>query len=481
MEDGIDRVARLRALLTDPDIHTVRQGLELLVTLNDAALVDALAEGLRIGPDGAIAYSDMAADTDAPHMLLVAFHLLHLRGDLRRCEVLCLGAESNLSGRSSLRSSDLERLRGCAALRHLTLCRLRAADSVAPLAALRQLETLTISGCPQMPALAPLNDWLQLRRLDVDDAALLEGVEQPGLLADARLDPTGGARLRGGVLFSALKTQPPSGSPHPLAEATALDLRGVRNIASLDWLRDLPNLRYLALSALPRDADLTPLATHRQLRHVQAAGDMRLWTDASYDHELPKLDAVLIWQQAERRRQGLPVPTDNRPIGMGGRIVADEDTLMRGLVSNRREAIEASLSTLRAVRDPHLSWLTRFMLDADGRLYLDRPGQMLTLRSRRWRVWTALWLLRLNGGLHHAQQLHLGKNQRLDDLTPLWGLFNLTTLTLSGGFPVEALDVLESMPRLKRVDLRHGGALPAHLRQEWTDLRALRRARRHRG
>ncbi len=307
--------ASLNALLGAADPVLVRQGVELLRALDDAALWDELATGISVDAQGCLL---IAPQAPVRRRVRAAFRvevaLWVLGGSAKGREVHeialdgvgegCLEAAAHVPALRTLRVracafADLAPLANAAGLRslHVVGCT-SLVEFVGPAGRL-DLHTLDVGGCTSLAHLDELRACTSLRRLRVWDAPALtdiDGVRGCTALQDLELRGCAAlARFDALATLAALESLTMRACPGlrdlgPLAGLTqlrALDLRACSALRDIDALAVLEHLAWLDLrgcAALPGSVTHTDLegdALARFLATLPRAVPTRLHPDAS--------------------------------------------------------------------------------------------------------------------------------------------------------------------------------------------------------
>lgn len=495
-------LSEIKALLSHPEHAQAMQGLELLYTLDEVSLWQALAAdwGLQsrhtseqatdlywAAQRGGSTWPGAHAAEVAAHILLNAGHLTHNRElVLSRTSVRSLAPFQRLTQLETLNLSfcrqltdiapvaemrNLERLfmAGCARvtsiaplaglpkLRHIDLGRCTGIGSLAPLAGAEQMWRLTLSDMGETPLdLAPLRGMTRLSSLDLSKWRVLEDLRSVGHLSwlkeldlsrCARLSDVSGLvgllRVRRLMLdHTAIE------SAAPLRRLPALEHLNVTGCAALQDLgppSDLPKLERLLASECASLRDISGLAAAPRLKVLHLSGCAAL-EDFSVLSELPCLETLTL--------EGcLHLPSEHqRQLKTREEVAAFQDALRSAQRQRRRARLaSADLDEVRAelaaaASDP----LAATPYDVDwGRLRGPGPHGAVA----------ALALLGRAGRLGSTDRLTvtgLDTTAPLRELPPLPQLKRLTLI----GADLRDLAELPLLAHVEHLSLQHCAVLP---------------------
>jgi len=299
------QIAAARRLYGAKDWATVKQGMELLVALNDPLLWEVLATGTQVTPDKTsdiIAIGGEIQDkVKAEHRDNVALYAMRYAGklaytqrlSLRWCKTLSdLGPLAGLSALTSLsipdgaQVSDLTPLATLTGLTSLTLCGFPELEDLRPLAGLTALSSLTLNSCPKLSDLSPLAGLAALTRLDLSYCPQLSDITAlTALTAMTRLSVFSGSLtditpLAGMTALTRLELRCRKLTDiTPLAGMTALtslNLQRGEHLTDLAPLAGMKALESLNLSSCERLTDLAPLAGLTSLTTLDLHGSVQI-------------------------------------------------------------------------------------------------------------------------------------------------------------------------------------------------------------
>ena len=158
------QIAAVRRLYGAADWATVKQGMELLVALNDPLLWDVLAKGTHVTPaktaDVIAIGGEIQDKVKAEHRDNVALYAMRYSGKLAYTHALSLRWCKTLT--------DLSPLAGLSALTSLSIPDGAQVTDLTPLASLTGLTSLTLSGFPELNDLRPLAGLTALTKLNLN-------------------------------------------------------------------------------------------------------------------------------------------------------------------------------------------------------------------------------------------------------------------------------------------------------------------------
>ena len=299
------QLAAARRLYRAKDWATVKQGMELLVALNDPLLWDVLAKGTHVTPaktaDVIAIGGEIQDKVKAEHRHNVALYAMRYAGklaythalSLRWCKTLTdLSPLAGLSALTSLaipdgaQATDLTPLAGLRGLTSLTLCGLPELEDLSPLANLTALSSLTLNSCPRVTDLSPLAGLTALAVLDLSychqlcDITPLTALTALTRLCVASSSLTDITPLAGMTKLTSLELRCKQLTDiTPLAGMTALtslDLHRGEQLTDLAPLAGMKALQSLDLSNCERLTDLAPLAGLTALSALDLHGCVEL-------------------------------------------------------------------------------------------------------------------------------------------------------------------------------------------------------------
>jgi len=198
---------------------------------------------------------------------------------------------------------DIEPLAKLKRLRSLDLSGCDALASLRPLAGLRRLANLELRGCESITDLRPLSGMTRLEHLDVRDCTSLQELPRPsalkrlqefdleGCAALERVETLGQLRGLRRLSLKGCRSLPRLPRLRALVHLEKLDLTGCEELSGLAALAGLQRLATLNLTECAKLPDLSPIAGLPRLAEVHLTGCSGL-KDQRPLTSLPSLESV---------------------------------------------------------------------------------------------------------------------------------------------------------------------------------------------